>query len=105
VSFRRLAVAIFVSHIAGTLIIGYLLIPDFRTTVQPPPAPPFYATLIRGVISFFYFPVISWACDALITPISQPGLCYVVANSGLVAVVISVVVVVALAQRRTHAVA
>ena len=88
---RRITLAIFVLHLAASLLLGYVVIPPFDTMVEPPPPPPPYAPALLAIIRVFYFPVISWAIGALVTGLSRPGLGFVLLNSALVATLLGLV--------------
>jgi len=83
-SLVRAVVAIFLIHVGTTLALGYLVLPQFesidRPSVVPAPAP-----VLAGIVRAFYFPLITWATDALASGPARPDIWFVVLNSLVVA--------------------
>jgi hypothetical protein len=89
-SLGRTASKVFAFHLAVTLALGYIVVPQFDSMTEPPPRPSPVATVLAPLSRIFYFPIVSWAASSFVTGYSRPGIGFVIANSALVALALSV---------------
>jgi hypothetical protein len=100
---RRVFLSAFAFHLCGSLLLGYLVLPSFTAMREPPRPPPSFAPLLVGVTRLFFFPLVSLANLMLVTPLEQPGLGFIVANSALISALAAGLY--ALVTKRRHSVA
>ena len=87
-SLHRLERSFFLLHLAVTLALGHLVLPQFERLGGSPPLPPTYAPVLVAAVRAFYFPLVSWAASSHVIGLSRPNFWLALCNSAVVSVIL-----------------